>query len=70
MIKQLMSAVNDAAETQSSRTPQLASIPITDQNSYLCLVGTHADQVTSDIIDDAAGHLNNMIDKLKCQARV
>ena len=69
MTKLLMSAVNDAAE-RSSHIPQLVSIPGTDKNSYLCLVGTHADQVTSDIVDDTASQLNSMVDTMKCQAMV
>ena len=70
MIKLLMSAVNDAAERQSSHIPQLVTIPGKDKNSYLCFVGTHADQVTPDTIDDTANQLTNMVDNMKCQAIV
>ena len=70
MIKLLMSAVNDAAERPSSHIPQLVSIPGTDKNSYLCMVGTHADQVAPDIIEDTASQLTNMVDNMKCQAMV
>ncbi|XP_065907619.1 uncharacterized protein [Dysidea avara] len=70
MIKLLMSAANDAAERPSSHIPQLVSIPGSDKNSYLCLVGTHVDQVTSDIVDDTASKLTSMVDDMKCQAMV
>ena len=68
MIKLLMSAVNDAAERPSSHIPQLVSHPGTDQNSYLCLVGTHADQVTLDCINDTASKLTTMVENMKCHA--
>jgi len=69
MIKLLMSAVNDTVE-HPSHNPKLVSIPGTDKNSYLCLVGTHADKA-KDSITATASQLTTMVGSMeKCKAKV
>ncbi|XP_065918332.1 uncharacterized protein [Dysidea avara] len=69
MIKLLMSTVNDSVERDSSCILKTAK-PGTDSNCYLCLVGTHADKVTPDVITVKADKLTGVVDNMKCRASV
>ena len=70
MIKFLMSSINDSLERTSSQVPQLVTIPGKNKSSYLCCVGTHADKVDPNTIDDTDRQLTAMVKKLDCKAAV
>ena len=70
MIKFLMSGINDSFERLSSQVPQLVTIPGNDSRSYLCCVGTHADKVDADIIQNIDKQLTAMVEKLDCKAAI
>ena len=70
MIKFLMSSINDSLERSSSQVPQLITIAGKNNNSYLCCVGTHADKVSPDIIQDIDSQLTVVVEKLDCKAAV
>ena len=70
MIKFLMSSINDSLERALSQVPQLATIPGKINNSYLCCVGTHADKIGQDTIQNIDSQLTAMVEKLECKASV
>ena len=70
MIKFLMSSINDSLERLSSQAPQLITIPGMDNSSYLCCVGTHADKVGADAIQNIDKQLTAMVEKLDCKAAI
>ena len=70
MIKFLMSSINDSLERLSSEVPQLVTIPGKDNRSYLCCVGTHADKVGADAIQNMDKQLTAMVEKLDCKAAI
>ena len=70
MIKFLMSSINDSLERLSSQVPRLVTIPGKDNRSYLCCVGTHADKVGADIIQNIDKQLTAMVEKLDCKAAI
>ena len=70
MIKFLMSSINDSLERTSSQVPQLVTIPGKNNQSYICCVGTHADKVSSDVIQNIDSQLTAMVEKLDCKAAI
>ena len=70
MIKLLLSAANDALEKSSPNFLQLVTTPGTNQNSYVCLVGTHADKVQRQVKEDVGRDLVALVDKFKCETAV
>ena len=70
MIKFLMSSINDSLEKASSQVPQFVTIPGKNNNSYLCCVGTHADEVSTDTIHNIDSQLTTMVDKLDCKSAI
>ncbi|XP_065907268.1 uncharacterized protein [Dysidea avara] len=70
VIKFLMSSINDSLERPACQVPQLVTIPGKNTNSYLCCVGTHADNVTSEIICKTDKKLTAMVEKIDCKAAV
>jgi len=66
MIKLLMSAANDAWERSPPIIPHLAQISSSNNTSYICLVGTHADKVTKQVITETADQLAALVDKTQC----
>ena len=70
MIKFLMSSINDSLERTSSQVPQLVTIPGKNNQSYICCVGTHADQVDYNVIQNTDSQLTAMVEKLDCKAAV
>jgi len=69
MVKLLMSGVNDCLEMYS-QVPQLITHPGTDKNSYLCFVGTHADKVTKEVIQNTAKVLKSAVRKTDCKSSI
>ena len=69
-IKFLMSSINDSLERTSSQAPQLVTIPGKNNQSYICCVGTHADKVSSNVIQNTDSQLTAMVEKLNCKAAV
>ena len=70
MIKFLMASINDSLEKTSSQVPQLVKIPGKNNNSYVCCVGTHADKVERDAIQNVDHQLTAMVMKLDCKTAV
>ena len=73
MIKLLMSAANDSADKDTPYAQQLNLNTTTedaDNNSCLCLVGTHKDQVDDEVIKSTATTLTTLVNKMKCKASV
>ena len=69
IIKFLMTSINDSSERISSQAPQLVTIPGKNNQSYvyICCVGTHADKVTSDVIQNIDSQITAMVEKLDCK---
>ena len=72
MIKFLMSAVNDSVErhTFNASDLQLAVTPSSDDKSYICMVGTHADKVSQTERNVASKRILSLTNKTQCQALV
>jgi len=70
MIKFLMSTINDSLERPTCQVPQLVTIPGKNMKSYLCCVGTHADRVSPEIIQNTDNKLTAMVEILECKAAV
>ncbi|XP_065906869.1 uncharacterized protein [Dysidea avara] len=70
VIKFLMSTINDSLERPACQVPQLVTIPGRNTNSYLCCVGTHADEVSSESMNNTDNKLTAMVEKLDCKAAV
>ena len=69
MIKLLMSAANDPME-RPSIDPQLVATPGSDNKSYICLVGTHADKVSQQIKMEVERELNALVNVTHCKTVV
>ena len=69
MIKFLMSSINDSLE-RASQIPQLVTIPGKNNNSYLCCIGTHADEVGIDVMQSIDRQLTVMVKNLDCKTAV
>ena len=71
MIKFLMSSVNDSVERRSSQVPQLVKESGSDNKSYICCIGTHADAVVGlDVIQNVDSELTGMVEKLNCKTAI
>ena len=70
MIKLLMSVANDSVEQPTTYIPQLVTTPATNKNSYICLVGTHADQVALEIEFEVEKELEILVNKANCETAV
>ena len=66
MIKLLMSSANDALERSHPKIPHLAPISSTNNSSYICLVGTHADKVPIQVRTKTADQLATLVDVTHC----
>jgi len=72
MIKLLMSAANDSVDRDTSYAHQL-NLHTTkgiDNDSYLCLIGTHKDQVTNEVIKNTAITLTTSVNNMECKASI
>ena len=70
MIKFLMSSINDSLERMSSQIPQMIATPGNSNKCYICCVGTHADKVDLDVIQNTDSQLTTMVEKLDCKAAI
>ena len=70
LIKFLMSTINDSLERPSCRVPQLLTVPGKNKNSYLCCIGTHADQTSQETIQTTDSRLTAMVERLEGKAAV
>lgn len=70
MIKFLMSTIKDSLERPSTQVLQLNKMPGKNNNSYLCCIGTHADLVGPEVIENIDNQLTTMVEKLDCKAAV
>ena len=72
MIKFLMSTVNDCVERPACNISdlQLAVTPGSDDKSYICIVGTHADKVSQSDKENTGKKLASLVKKTKCHALV
>ena len=72
MIKFLMSTVNDSVERPACNVSdlQLVVTPGSDDKSYICMVGTHADKVSQIEKNITSEKLNSLVNKTKCHASV
>ena len=72
MIKLLMSAGNDCVNDNTSYAKQLNlnTNQGDDNDSYLCLVGTHKDQVSDDVVKDTATTLTTLVNNMRCKPKV
>ena len=65
-----MSAANDSIERPLSRIPQLVTKAGTNNRSYICLVGTHADKVPQKTVKRTDRMLTDLVNKTECEAAV
>ena len=72
MIKFLMSTVNDSVERPacSMSDLQLHVTPGSDDKSYICMVGTHADKVSLNRKKNVNDKLITLVNNTKCHASV
>ena len=72
MIKFLMSAVNDSVERPAYNTSdlQLTVTPASDDKSYICIVGTHADKVSQTDKEKTSKKLMSFVNQTQCHAAV
>ena len=72
MIKFLMSTVNDSVERPACNISdlQLAVTPGSDDKSYICMIGTHADKVSQGDKESTGKKLTSLVKKTKCHASV
>ena len=70
MIKLLMSAANDSVERPISNIPKLVTTPGSSGKSYVCLVGTHADKVSKQRMNEVENELNTLVHVTDCEAAV
>ena len=70
MIKLLMSAANDSVERPITNIPQLVTTPGSNKKSYICLVGTHADNVSKQKIGEIERELSTLVNRTHCEAAV
>ena len=70
MIKLLMSAANDSVERSTTNIPKLVTTPGSNEKSYICLVGTHADKVSEQKVGEVEKELNTLVNITQCEAAV
>ena len=73
MIKFLMSTVNDSVERpfcDGTSDLQLAVKAGSDDKSYICLVGTHADKVSQIDKENTSKNLTSLVNQIQCHASV
>ena len=72
MIKFLMSTVNDSVERPACNASdlQLPVTPGSDDKSYICMVGTHADEVSHSDKENVGEVLTTLVKKTQCHASV
>ena len=72
MIKFLMSTVNDSVERPACNVSdlQLVVTPGSDNKSYICMVGTHADKVSLNEKEITNDKLVSLVNNTKCHASV
>ena len=71
MIKFLMSTVNDSVERPACSMSDLQLVtPGSDDKSYICMVGTHADKVSLNRKKNANDKLVSLVNNTKCHASV
>ena len=72
MIKFLMSTVNYSVERPACNTSdlQLVVTPGSDDKSYICMVGTHADKVSQLDKENVGEVLTTLVNKTQCHASI
>ena len=72
MIKFLMSIINESVERPACNISDLKLIvtPGTDDKSYICMVGTHADKVSQIQKKNTGEKLISLVNKTQCHASV
>ena len=70
MIKLLMSAANDSVERPISNIPKLVTTRVRSRKSYICLVGTHSDQVSEQKVKQVENELSTLVNTTHCEAAV
>ena len=72
MIKFLMSTVNDSVERPACNISdlQLAVTPGSDDKSYICMIGTHADKVSQSDKENTSKKVASLVKMTKCHALV
>ena len=72
MIKFLMSTVNDSVERPACNASelQLGIKPGSDDESYICMVGTHADKASQIDKESTAKKLGSLVNQTQCHASV
>ena len=72
MIMVLISAGNDCVDNDTSYAKQLNlnTNQGNDNDSYLCLVGTHKDQVSDKVVKDTATTLTTLVNNMRCKPKV
>ena len=70
MIKLLMSAANDSVERSTPNIPKLLTTPGSNRQSYICLVGTHADKVLKKKVEEVEIELNTLVNITQCETAV
>ena len=72
MIKLLMSAGNDCVvnDTSYAKRLNLNTNQGNDNDSYLCLVGTHKDKVSDEVVKDTATTLTTLVNNMRCKPKV
>ena len=70
MIKLLMSAANDSVEKSITSIPKLVTTPGSNSKSYICLVGTHADKVTEQEVEEVENELSTLVNITQCETAI
>ena len=70
MIKLLMSAANDSVERSTLKIPKLVTTLGSNKKSYICLVGTHADKVSEQKVEEVENELNTLVNMTQCKTAV
>ena len=70
MIKLLMSAANDSVKRPISNIPKLFTTPGSSEKSYICMVGTHSDQVSEQKVKEVENELSTLVNTTHCEAAV
>ena len=70
MIKLLMSAANDSVERPTSNILGLVTTLGTNTKSYICLVGTHADKVPTQVKMKVERELDSLVNLTHCETAV
>jgi len=70
MIKLLMSSANDSVERPPCDIPYLDATLGSNNTSYICFVGTHADKMLKGSVRKVGEHLTSLVSSTKCKAAV